>query len=116
MAITMFNKEFDPNTITPDNGNYFGVALDPEKAALVLISAPWDLTASLRTGSSYAPDAVIEASRYVDFYEPLAPNTWRKGIATAPIDYSIQDLSHRLRSDAEGVIKMHDEPGYVGVG
>lgn len=107
----MFNREFDPNTITPDNGNYFGIALEPERAALVLLSAPWDATASLRSGSSYAPDAVIEASRYVDFYEPLAPNTWRKGIATAPIDYSIQDLSHRLRSDAEGVIKLHDELG-----
>lgn len=107
----MFNKEFDPNTITPDNGNYFGLSLNPEEAALVLLSAPWDLTTSLRFGSSYAPDAIIEASRYVDFYEPLAPNTWRKGIATAPIDYSIQDLSHRLRSDAEGVIKMHDELG-----
>ncbi len=107
----MFGKEFDPNTITPDNGCYFGIPLAPEDAALVLLSAPWDATASLRSGSSYAPDAIIEASRYVDFYEPLAPNSWLKGIATAPIDYSIQDLSHRLRPDAERVIKLHDELG-----
>lgn len=107
----MQTKEFDPNGVTPDNGNYFGMPLNPEDAALVLISAPWDATVSVRSGSSYAPDAIIEASRYVDFYEPLAPHSWRKGIATAPIDYSLQDLSHRLRSDAERVIKLHEELG-----
>ena len=108
---SMFGKDFNPNTITPDNGCYFGLSHDPESAALVLLSAPWDTTTSLRSGSSYAPDAIIEVSRYVDFYEPLAPNSWQKGIATAPIDYSIQDLSHRLRSDAERVINLHDELG-----
>lgn len=107
----MLSKDFDPNTITPDNGCYFGISINPEDAALVLLSAPWDVTASFRFGSSYTPDAIIEASRYVDFYEPLAPNSWLSGIATAPIDYSIQDLSHRLRSDAERIIKLHDELG-----
>ncbi len=107
----MENKTFDPNGTIPDNGNYFGIPLSPEDAALVLISAPWDITVSQRAGSSYAPDAIIEASRKVDFFEPMAPYSWRKGIATAPIDYTLQDMSHRLRSDAERVIKLHDDIG-----
>lgn len=107
----MNSKKFDPNGVIPDNGNYFGIPLSPEDAALVLISAPWDTTVSHRSGSSYAPDAIIEASRRVDFFEPMAPYSWRKGIATAPIDYSIQDLSHRLRSDANRVIKVHEDIG-----
>lgn len=111
----MHTTEFDPNGVIPDNGNYFGMPLDAEDAALVLISAPWDVTVSIRSGSSYAPDAIIEASRFIDFYEPSAPYSWRKGIATAPIDYRIQDLSHRLRSDAERVMKMHDELGLSSI-
>jgi agmatinase len=107
----MYNKEFDPNSITPDNGNYFGISLNPEESALVLLSAPWDATSSLLQGSSYAPDAIIEMSRFVDFYEPIAPDSWRKGIATIPVDYSIQDLSHRLQSDTERLTKLHDEFG-----
>ena len=103
----MEHKMFDPNGAIPDNGNYFGIPLSPDEAALVLISAPWDTTVSERAGSSYAPDAIIEASRGVDFFEPMAPYTWRKGIATAPIDYSIQDMSHRLRSDADRIIKAY---------
>lgn len=106
--------DFDPNGLVPDNGNYFGIPLDAEHAALVLISAPWDTTVSTRAGSSYAPDAIIEASRFVDFHEPMAPNSWRKGIATLPIDYSIQDMSHRLRSDADKVISMsHTDADYI---
>ena len=107
----MENKNFDPNGAIPDNGNYFGIPLSPEDAALVLISAPWDITVSQRAGSSYAPDAIIEASRRVDFFEPMAPYSWRKGIATAPIDYTLQDMSHRLRTDAVRVIKVHDDIG-----
>lgn len=107
----MKSKKFDPNGVIPDNGNYFGIPLEPEEAALVLISAPWDTTVSHRSGSSFAPDAIIEASRRVDFFEPMAPYSWRKGIATAPIDYSIQDLSHRLRSDAERIRKAHEGDG-----
>lgn len=103
----MADKKFDPNGAIPDNGNYFGIPLSPEEAALVLISAPWDTTVAQRGGSSYAPDAIIEASRSVDFFEPMAPYSYRKGIATAPVDYTIQDMSHHLRSDAERVIK-HD--------
>lgn len=111
VTTAMANEEFNPNRAIPDNGNYFGIPLSPEEAALVLISAPWDATMAVRAGSSYAPDAIIEASRHVDFFEPMAPYSWRKGIATAPIDYSIQDMSHRLRADAVRVIKVHDDLG-----
>ena len=107
----MNNIEFDPNGMVPDNGNYFGMPCSPEEAALVLISAPWDITVSMRAGSSFAPDAIIEASRNIDLHEPMSPGAWRKGIATLPIDYSIQDLSHRLRSDAERVVKAGEEFG-----
>lgn len=107
----MLTKTFDPNGAIPDNGNYFGIPLEPQDGALVLISAPWDLSLKVRNGSSYAPDAIIEASRSVDFFEPMAPHSWRKGIATVPIDYSIQDLSHRLRSDAERVVKVYRQGG-----
>ncbi|MBR4951672.1 MAG: arginase family protein [Alistipes sp.] len=111
---TKSKTKFDPNGIVPDNGNYFGFPIDAEDAALVLISAPWDTTVATRAGSSYAPDAIIEASRFVDFHEPMAPNSWRKGIATLPIDYSIQDMSHRLRSDADKIINMsHSDADYI---
>jgi len=101
---------FDPDGVGVDNGTYFGLPFEPGTAELVLVSAPWDVTVSYGAGTAHAPDAVIEASTQLDFHEPLAPGVWRRGIATADVDYALLEESQRLRSDAEKVI-AHLEGG-----
>lgn len=100
----MEQKAFDPDGVGVDNGTYFGLPFEPETAELVLVSAPWDVTVSYGAGAAYAPDAIIEASTQLDFHEPLAPGAWRRGIATADVDYALQEESQRLRADAARVI------------
>lgn len=102
---------FDPDGVGVDNGAYFGLPFAPDDAALVLISAPWDVTVSYGAGTAYGPDAIIEASTQLDFYDPLSPDAWRRGIATAPIDYSLQEESQRLRADAVKVIRHLEQGG-----
>ena len=104
---------FDPNGVGLDNGAYFGLPFTPDEARLVLISAPWDVTVSYGTGTSEAPDAIIEASMQLDLCDALSPGAWRRGIATADIDYSLLETSQRLRSDAERVIRHLEEGGSV---
>ena len=55
-------KTFNPNGVGVDNGAYYGLPFTPEEAALVLVSAPWDVTVSYGAGTALAPDALIEAS------------------------------------------------------
>lgn len=107
----MEQTTFNPDGVGVDNGTYFGLPFEPEQAALVLISAPWDVTVSYGAGTSYAPDSIIEASTQLDFYEPLAPGQWRRGIATAGIDYRIHEESQRLRTDAAKVIRHLERGG-----
>lgn len=109
----MDRKDFDPNGVGVDNGNYFGFPFTEEDARLVLLSVPWDVTASYGGGAAFAPDAIIEASTQLDFYDPLSPNAWKKGIATIPIDYSVQDRSGRLRPDAKKVMESLQEGGIM---
>ncbi|MCH5329990.1 MAG: agmatinase family protein [Alistipes sp.] len=97
---------FNPDGVGVDNGNYFGMDFKLEEARLVLISAPWDVTSSYGAGSVYAPDAIIDASTQLDFYDPVSPDRWREGIATAPVNYSLEEDSQRLRGDAERIIKQ----------
>ncbi len=104
-------KSFDPNGVGVDNGNYYGLPVTPETSELVLLSAPWDVTVSYGAGTAYAPDAIIEASTQLDLYDASAPDQWRRGIATAPIDYSLQELSEQLRRDAERIIEHLEEGG-----
>ncbi len=102
---------FDPDGVGVDNGAYFGFPFAPDEAELVLVSAPWDVTVSYGAGAVYAPDAIIEASTQLDFYDPMAPDAWRRGIATADVDYSLQELSLRLRDEAAKVIEHLENGG-----
>ncbi len=98
-------KDFNPNSVSVDSGDYFGMPFSIDEARVVLVSAPWDVTVSYGCGAADAPDAIIEASTQLDFYDPSAPNAWREGIATAEIDYTILEMSQRLRADAQRVIE-----------
>lgn len=105
--------EFDPDGVGLDNGNYFGFPFTEEQARLALLSVPWDVTASYGGGAAFAPDAIIEASSQLDFYDPVSPGAWRKGIATVAIDYSVQDRSARLRQDARKVMESLEKGGIL---
>lgn len=102
---------FDPDGVGVANGAYFGFPFEPDEAEIVLISAPWDVTVSYGAGTAYAPDALIEASTQLDFYDPAMPGLWRRGIATADVDYALQEQSQRLRSDAAKVIEHLENGG-----
>ncbi|MFR9547417.1 MAG: agmatinase family protein [Rikenellaceae bacterium] len=104
---------FDPNGVALDNGAYFSMPFSVDEAKVVLASAPWDVTVSYAQGAAVAPDAIIEASTQLDFYDSSAPDAWREGIATAEIDYSLLELSQRLRRDACRVIDHLESGGQV---
>lgn len=103
-------KDFDPNGTGIDNGNYFGLPFTPEQSDLVLLSVPWDVTASYGGGAAYGPDAIIGASIQLDLYDPVNPGAWRRGIGTIPVDYSIQESSILMREEARKVMR-HLESG-----
>ncbi|MBR3682429.1 MAG: agmatinase family protein [Tidjanibacter sp.] len=106
-------KEYNPSAVGTANGNYFGMPFTAEESALVLVSVPWGVTASYGGGQEEGPDAIIGASVQLDFYDEVSPNEWRKGIATVPIDYSIQDRSKLLRGEARRVIEFLEKGGDV---
>ena len=103
-------KDYNPNGIAVPNGNYFAMPFSPQEAKVVLLSVPWDVTVSYGTGTAQGPDAIIEASSQLDFYDFHNPEGWRRGIATVETDYSIINTGRRLREEAEKVI-IHLEAG-----
>ena len=106
-------NDFDPDGVGQANGNYFGFPFTAEQSRLVLVSVPWDVTSSYGDGSSFAPDAIINASSQLDFYDPVYPGGWKEGIATVPIDYGIQEKSTFLRPEAAKVIETLEHGGNI---
>lgn len=105
------DKIFNPNDVSVANGNYFALPYTIEQSKLVLLSVPWDVTTSYRSGSAKAPDAIIDASGQVDLYDLDFGNIYEKGIATIPISEDILEKSTVLRKSAELVIKYLEDGG-----
>ncbi len=101
-------KTFDADGVGVRNGCWFGMPFSPSEAGLVLISVPWDVTSSYGDGSAMGPEAMIEASTQLDFYDPWAPDAWRRGIATLPVDDAIRQRSNDLRGSALAVIEAQE--------
>ena len=79
-------------TLIPDGGAFpwrfaslDGDDADYDKAAVAILPVLYDGTTSYRAGARDGPQAIIEASRYLELYEPeldIEPSQW--GIATLP--------------------------------
>ncbi len=51
------------------NFTFLGLPEDPQKARVVFIPAPYDATTSYKSGTREGPRRIIEASRYLEFYD-----------------------------------------------
>ena len=84
-----------------DGGFYFGDKSTPADADVVIVSAPWSVTSDFGRGATYTPDAVIDASAEGNLYDAATAISVEGRIATAEIDYNIQESSEHLGREAE---------------
>lgn len=91
-----------------DGGCYFGDATSPVDADVVIVSAPWSVTSDYGRGATYTPDAIIDVSLGKELYDATTGVSIEGRIATAEIDYNIQESSEQLGRDAERVMRSYD--------
>ncbi len=85
-------------------GCYFRQSVSPDQAEAVIVSATWSVTADDSSGAAYAPDAIIEASAHLPLYDIPSGESLEGRVATADVDYDIQEWSQQLSADAAKVI------------
>ncbi|WP_353259550.1 agmatinase family protein [Prochlorothrix hollandica] len=102
---------YDPNGVGLDNGNLFGFPFTEDSAQTWILPVPWDVTTSYRPGTAAGPQAVLEASPQLDFFDLTDPQGWRRGIFMPPISQSWLDRNRQLRTLADGIIQ-HLEQGH----
>jgi len=85
--------EFDPNNSAPEGSGLFALPFTVDDAAIVIVPAPWDASSSQGWKSSAAPDAVYEASKFVELFDPTYSDFYRRGIAMDSFNADIRPLN-----------------------
>lgn len=97
-------KRFDPSATGVKNGRYFGFPYSLEEAETVVYPVRWDVTTSYGGGASKGPEAILEASPQLDFFDFDYPRAWENRIGTHPGNALCRE-NDRWRSEALQVIE-----------
>jgi agmatinase len=95
---------FNPNSIGIPNGNFFALPYSVEESQVLLLSVPWDVTTSYRSGTHKGPKAMVDASLQIDLYDPMVPNAWEIPIGTLPPMKGVAKKNGAIRKAAQEVI------------
>lgn len=107
----LFRFGFGLSSSDNDNGGYyFRDATPTADAPIVLVSAPWAVTSAAGQGAVYTPDAIIDASTHLSLYDVVSNTSIDGKVATAEVDYDLQESSLQLGGDAAKVV-AHIEDG-----
>lgn len=107
----LFRFGFSLSSGDNDNGGYyFRDATPTADAPIVLVSAPWAVTSAAGQGAAYTPDAIIDASTDLSLYDVVNNTSIDGKVATAEVDYDLQESSLQLGGDAAKVV-AHIEDG-----
>lgn len=106
-------KDFDPSAVGNTFNNIFGLPFEVSESRLVFIPVPWDVTASNHRGASEGPQTIFQNSFQIDLYDPVVPNTWKKGMAMEDIDPAIVQKNKEIRKQAEKVILFLESGGIL---
>jgi agmatinase len=100
----MNNPVFNPHQISIKNNCFFGLPTTLESSRVVYLSVPWDATVSYGEGTADGPEAILEASYQLDWYDFDLPSPWLVGYATIPLNPEIRAKSEATRAIAKKVI------------
>ena len=100
---------FDPGGVGLDNGNIFGFPFDYNTADIIIFGVPWEVTVSFHSGTAKGPQAVLDASPQLDFYDYDNPNGWKQGIYMPPMPDWIAQKNEELRSPAQAIVTATEQ-------
>jgi agmatinase len=102
---------FNPDAVGQQNGNLFGLPFSYEDCKIAILPVPWDVTVSYSAGTSGGPEAILDASPQLDFFDPDFNDAWKIGFHLTPVSRDWKKLSHELRQKAIDYISFLENGG-----
>ncbi|NEP15518.1 MAG: agmatinase family protein [Leptolyngbya sp. SIO4C1] len=100
---------FDPSEVGLENGNLFGFPFTYETADIIVLGVPWEVSVSYGAGTAQGPQAILEASPQLDFYDLDNPTGWQQGIFMLPIASELISQNAALRAKAAQIIAGQEQ-------
>ncbi len=89
-----------------------------ERAAAAILPVPYDATSSWLKGAADGPEALLEASQYVEVWDvETRSEPWRRGIATLPplrLDGPPEELAARVAASVGAILDRRQLPVVLG--
>lgn len=99
---------FDPNGLASHDGLY-GLPFTAEESDIHILPVPWEVTVSYQSGTAAGPEAILEASKQVDLYDPIYPDGWKRGLFLVDAPEGLRESSDALRARAEGYLEALEQ-------
>jgi agmatinase len=103
----------DPSGVAVHNGQFLGLDVPLEKAKMVLLPIPWDVTTSYRPGTVWGPQVIVDASYQLDLFSPYMNEVWKLPLHTLPISDEWTKKSQSLRNETQRYIDFLEEGGDI---
>lgn len=95
---------FDPNDLGRKDSNLFGLPFTVNEARFVVVPVPWEVTVSYGGGTLNGPEAIFNASKQVDLFDPDFPGAWKLGVAMDQVPGKLKATSKSMRRLAQSYI------------
>jgi agmatinase len=101
------DKVVDPNAKASSEDGIFGLPFNEKESVVVFLPIPWDVTTSYLAGTSKGPEAILDSSPQIDFFDLDFLDAYKLGLYLRPIDPWIKKTNTAYRKLAKKVID-HD--------
>lgn len=99
----------DPNGKASADSGIYGLPFNEKQAKVVYIPVPWDVTTSYISGTHKGPEAILNASSQIDFFDLEYNDAYKAGLFIQKEQAWIKALNKKARVEAEKIIDASEE-------
>ena len=105
----MSKSTIDPNAKASAKDGIYGLPFKEKDSKVIYIPIPWDVTTSYQAGTANGPEAILQASPQIDFFDLDFIDAYQAGLFMLKPDAKIKRLGIEGRKLAKKIIDADDE-------
>jgi agmatinase len=97
---------YDPSQTISSEFGIFGIPVEEQKAKLILLPVPWEVTTSYGKGASQGPRIIRQASEQIDLFDLETGKAYEAGYFMKEISEELENKNKVMKAKAQELIHM----------